>query len=101
MPPPHPRSNRWAEYFVDTFKRALKKSNGEEAEEIMLQQYLTIYRLMSNPKTISMMPGITTWKKNKDFKAADNVFFKIYKVRKEGWEDGGIVNCIGRMMYMI
>ena len=36
MPSYHPISNRQAEHFINTFKRALKKSEEEEADEVML-----------------------------------------------------------------
>ena len=45
--PYHPRSNSQVEQFVDTFKRALKKSNGGSTETA-LQQFLQVYWLTPN-----------------------------------------------------
>ena len=44
LPPHHPRLNGQVERFVDIFKRALKKNNGQDTEENIIT---------SNPNTIS------------------------------------------------
>ena len=49
-PPYHPRSNGLTERFVDTLKRALKKSPGTPSEKA-LQQFLQVYRITPNPNT--------------------------------------------------
>ncbi|XP_014777996.1 uncharacterized protein K02A2.6-like [Octopus bimaculoides] len=49
--PYHPRSNGQVELFVDTFKRALRKSNKEIIAEVALQQFLRVYQLTPNPNT--------------------------------------------------
>ena len=51
------QSNKQAEHFVDPFKRALKKLEGEEADEIMLKQFLSIFRIMLNLNTV---PGMSS-----------------------------------------
>lgn len=53
--PYHPRSNGQAERFVDTFKRALKKTNGTNTDDGNIQQFLSIYRITPNPNAISGM----------------------------------------------
>ena len=52
--PYYPRSNGQAERFVDTFKRALKTSNGGSTEPA-LQQFLQVYRLTPNKNMLSAM----------------------------------------------
>lgn len=47
-PPYHPQSNGQAERFVDTFKRALLKSKGEELTPDALQTFLQCYRTTPN-----------------------------------------------------
>ncbi|XP_014785323.1 uncharacterized protein K02A2.6-like [Octopus bimaculoides] len=49
--PYHPRSYGQAERFVDTIKRALRKSNKIVTDEVALQQFLRIYRVTPNPNT--------------------------------------------------
>ncbi|XP_029639693.1 uncharacterized protein K02A2.6-like [Octopus sinensis] len=51
--PYHPRSKGLAERFVDTLKRALKKSRNELLADTALTQFLSVYLIMPNPKTIS------------------------------------------------
>eukprot|EP00106_Octopus_bimaculoides_P020916 XP_014788358.1 PREDICTED: uncharacterized protein K02A2.6-like [Octopus bimaculoides] len=41
-PPYHPRLNRQAERFVDTFKRALKKFRNELVNDVALTQFLSL-----------------------------------------------------------
>lgn len=51
----HPRSNGQAERFVNTFKRALRKSEGEESDEIMIQQFLSVCCITRNSNNVSGM----------------------------------------------
>lgn len=51
-PPYHPQSNGQAERFVDTFKRALLKSKGEEVTPDALQTFLQTYRNTPNPSSL-------------------------------------------------
>ncbi|VDP93597.1 unnamed protein product [Echinostoma caproni] len=48
-PPYYPQSNGQAERFVDTFKRALQKSHGEETSDARLSQFSLLYRTTPNP----------------------------------------------------
>lgn len=50
--PYHPRSNEQAECFVDTMKRALKKTKGAETMAMLLQQLLHEYQVKINLNTI-------------------------------------------------
>ena len=107
----HPRSNRQAECFVDIFKRALKKSEGEESDEKRLKQFQNVFRitpnlntrsgillveLMFTRKIKSMFNKILTeWKAqtsrnipiNKYLNLQEKVFFKTYQEGKEFWKD--------------
>lgn len=47
----NPRSNRQAERFVDTFKRALRKNNGINTEGKSIQKFLAVYRITPNQNT--------------------------------------------------
>lgn len=47
-----PESNGCEEKFVDTFKRALKKSSGGEEMEELLQQFLAAYGQTPSPNTL-------------------------------------------------
>ena len=48
-PPYHPQSNGQAERFVDTFKRALLKSDGEGPISKIINTFLQMYRSTPNP----------------------------------------------------
>ncbi|CAH8601572.1 unnamed protein product [Schistosoma rodhaini] len=50
-PPYHPQSNGLVERFVDTFKRALLKAEGEGEIEDIIQRFLLSYRATPNPAT--------------------------------------------------
>ncbi|CAH8670750.1 unnamed protein product [Schistosoma haematobium] len=50
-PPYHPQSNGLVERFVDTFKRALLKAEGEGEIDEMIQRFLQTYRATPNPTT--------------------------------------------------
>lgn len=107
-PPYHPKSNEQAEWFVETFKRALKKATIGKINEEGLQIYLTVYRLKHNSNTPSgMSPAeltfarkaklmfdkllqsrqICTDNKNytKSFTVGDKVYFRAYEDGKETW----------------
>ena len=43
IPPYHPRSNRQAERFMNTLKRALKKATATPTERV-LQQFLQVHK---------------------------------------------------------
>ena len=47
--PYHPRLNGQTERFVDTFKQALKQSEGNNSEEDILQ-FLRVYKVISESK---------------------------------------------------
>ena len=49
--PYHLRSNGLVERFIDIFKRAIKKANRIETENEELQEFLSIYRITTNPNT--------------------------------------------------
>ncbi|XP_029649138.1 uncharacterized protein K02A2.6-like [Octopus sinensis] len=51
MVPYHPRSNGQAEWFVDSFKRTLRKLNKEVTDEVALQQFSRVYHVTPNPNT--------------------------------------------------
>ncbi|KAK4468997.1 hypothetical protein MN116_000139 [Schistosoma mekongi] len=51
-PPYHPRSNGQVERFVDTFKRALIKAQGEGGLEEILYKFLFTYRSTPNLETV-------------------------------------------------
>ena len=98
------RSNGQVEMFVDSFKRGLKRINGEQNEVVSLQQFLRIHRMTPNPNTQSglslaelmfgrkvrsiydkLLPGrkINVWKNTKQmsnryFKHGDRFFFRLY-----------------------
>ena len=55
MHPFHPRLNGLAERFVDMLKRALKKYDGRDSEEIGIQQFLQVYHIPPNHRTVSDM----------------------------------------------
>ena len=123
--PYHPRSNGQAERFVDTFKRALKKSDGSETEDELLQQFLRVYRITPNPSLNSgMSPAeimfarkiksvfdklIPSKNKNmekqkvdkKFYQPSENIYYKEYNNGKETWKEGVIDKRIGRLMYTI
>ena len=44
----HPRSNRRAERFVDTLKKALRKNQGMDTDERSMQKFLAVYRIIPN-----------------------------------------------------
>ena len=50
--PHHPQFNGQAERFVDTFEQALKKSDGNESTDNILQ-FLRVYHMTLNPGTSS------------------------------------------------
>ena len=50
-----PRSNGLVERFIDVFKRAIKKANGIETKNEVLQEFLSIYRITPNPNTNANM----------------------------------------------
>ena len=43
----HPRSNGHAECFLDMFKQAIRKPDGGETEDELLQQFLRFYQITS------------------------------------------------------
>ena len=120
--PYHPRSNNVAKRFVDTLKRALKKSNGWSTEAA-LQQFLPVYRITVNKDApIAITPtGIMFMRKiipvfDKLISNKKKVEHKVKKVWKwilwcgwkgflpnvKGyWEAEIIVKWIGWMIYLV
>ena len=64
LPLTNPRSSNQEEWFMNTFKRALKKSNGGSTEAT-LQQFLQVYWLTPNenvPLAITPAEIMFAWK---------------------------------------
>ncbi|XP_029639680.1 uncharacterized protein K02A2.6-like [Octopus sinensis] len=119
--PNYSRSNRQAECFVDTFKRALRKSIKEVTDVVALQQFLRVYHVIPNlnapagRSTMALMfarkvksvfdkllPGKKTKIAREDiaklFKVGEKVYMKAYKNGKQSWEEGIITKCISKMI---
>ena len=120
----NPRYNRQAEWFLDTFKRALKKAKGFDTEEKNIQTFLMVYRITPNqnikgnssPAKIMYARKIRSIfdrllpnrKKNytkiktnyKSYKEGDKVF-RNSRSGKCFWEDGIVTRRIGRVICII
>ena len=92
--------------LLDTFKRALRKAEGGETKEELLQ-FFRFYRITPNPRTTSGLPN-----KNQKFtkimqiqqnfsSPAKKIYFKENKNGKVGWKEGLIEKRIGRLEYII
>ncbi|XP_029639543.1 uncharacterized protein K02A2.6-like [Octopus sinensis] len=124
-PPYHPRSNGLAERFIDTFKRALRKTRQEILEDTNMTKFLQVYRITPNPnaesgrsptdlmfsrKNCSIFDKWLPSRKQKIenmgrktnfFNTGDKVYFKIYSNGKQDWEEGNITGRLGNVMYMV
>ena len=76
-----PRSNGQAERFVDTLKRALKKTSGTPTDKA-LQQFLQVYRITPNPNTPLAVSPAETMFARKIRSVFDKLLPKQNKLRK-------------------
>ena len=85
--PYQPRNNSQAEWFVDTFKKALKKSNSGSTDAA-LQQFLQVYWLTPNknvPSATTLAEIMLAWKIRSVFdKLIPNKEKVKYMVQKSG-----------------
>nr|CAX83703.1 Gag-Pol polyprotein [Schistosoma japonicum] len=120
FPPYHPQSNGQAERFVDTFKRALLKSKGEETPMESLQNFLFVYRTTPNDalperkspaealmgrklKTIHklMLPSRATRKvieKLPAYEVGCSVYARDYRPNHSPWMEARVVERRGQVM---
>ena len=120
----YPRSNGQAERFVDTLKRALKKTLRTPTDRA-LQQFLQVYWITPNPNTpMGRSPAETMFARKvksvfdklilrqakfkktvsphkKHFCPGDKVLFKAYKNNMTFWEVGTIKQRIGELVYIV
>ena len=111
----HPRSNGQAERFVDMAK--------DTPSEKALQQFLQVYRITPNENTPSeMSPAEVMFARKirpvfdklskqvkhakttvpkKNYMPGEKVFFQMHKDNSTFWEQGTIINRMGRMVYMV
>ncbi|XP_029644868.1 uncharacterized protein K02A2.6-like [Octopus sinensis] len=127
-PPYHPRSNSTIpskERFVDTFKRTLKKTRWEALEDRNMTKFLQVYRITPNPNAElgrsptdlmfsrrirsvfnKLLPS-RKWKiqnsgsRTKFFNTDDEVYFKIYKNRKQHWVQCNITGRLNNIMHKV
>ena len=105
------RSNRQVVCSIDMFKRALRKADESETEDKVLQQFLSVYKIIPNQSTTLELSPVELMfarkirsvfyklilNKNKKFKKNNTtkfhkpgkkIYFKEYKKGKVGWKEG-------------
>ena len=122
--PCHSRSNGQLKHFVDTFKRAVRKSRDTPIDKA-IQQFLQTYRVTPNKNAPSAMtpaevmfarkiksvfdkfspnqskPGHTNKVTRKRFKLGEKVFLRIFQSNKSHWVTGIVDKQIRNMIYII
>ena len=130
-PPYHPQSNGQVERFVDTFKRALAKSQGEGNILERIDRFLLQYRCTPHPSlpenrtpaeimfgrrirtTFELLSpvnrsfedlytqGENYRPKRKPFKVGDKVYATDYRRTSNRWAAGVVTKTIGNVMYEV
>lgn len=134
--PYHPMSNGQAERFVDTFKRSMKKLEGEGNLREILHIFLKTYRSTPNKNCPSnktpaeallgrkirttfdlLTPSKMTYSHTntkmeeefnskhgavkREFEVGDKVYVQIHTSNSWHWEEGEIMNKIGKVNYTV
>ena len=118
--------NSFTKWLIDTFKQALRKADGGEIEDELLQKFLRVYWITPNPSiTLGLSPADLMLarkirsvfekvipNKNKKFKKnndditkslepCEKICFKEYKNRNIGWKKGITETRNGRLVYIV